>query len=65
MPLSEIELRYVDEIVGGLCRRRTSPAHRNERQDLKWHRYDPLPETSDLGAAVAEVDVDPYGCFFG
>ena len=35
------------------------------RQDLKWHRYDPLSETPSLENALAEVISDPYACFFG
>ena len=36
-----------------------------ERQDLKWHSYDPLPTSDDLAQLVQEVDRDRYGCFFG
>lgn len=35
------------------------------RADLKWHRYDPLPETQTIAEVLAEVKRDPYGCFFG
>ena len=35
------------------------------RADLKWHRYQPLPEASTLGTLLAEVDRDPHGYFFG
>lgn len=35
------------------------------RQDLKWHAYPNLPETSSLAEALAEIDADPSGCFFG
>jgi hypothetical protein len=35
------------------------------RQDLKWHLYEPEPETADLAALVAAVDEDTYGAFFG
>jgi hypothetical protein len=34
-------------------------------RDLKWHRYDHLPESRDLAALVAEVRADPTGIFFG
>jgi len=35
------------------------------RQDLKWHPYEPLPESRSLEKLVAEVDKDPHGAFFG
>jgi hypothetical protein len=34
-------------------------------RDLKWHRYEQLPESPDLAALVAEVRTDPTGIFFG
>ena len=34
-------------------------------RDLKWHRYEHLPESPDLAALVAEVRADPTGIFFG
>ena len=34
-------------------------------RDLKWHRYNALPESPDLGELVAEVRADPTGIFFG
>jgi len=36
-----------------------------QRQDLKWHGYEPLPEVRTIEEVVAEVDADPYGCFWG
>ena len=36
-----------------------------QRADLKWHRYDPLPESARLDVLVAEIDKDPVCCFFG
>ena len=33
--------------------------------DLKWHRYEPLPESPDLETLVREVERDPTGIFFG
>ena len=35
------------------------------RGDLKWHAYEPLPESPTIAALLAEVDRDPHGCFFG
>jgi hypothetical protein len=35
------------------------------RSDLKWHRYEPLPESPTIEKLVAEVDRDPHGAFFG
>ncbi len=35
------------------------------RQDLKWHSYGALPESTSLERLVAEVDNDPYGAFWG
>ena len=34
-------------------------------RDLKWHSYEPLPESSDLETLVAEVQRDPTGIFWG
>lgn len=36
-----------------------------QRQDLKWHGYEPLPQARSLEEIIAEVDADPYGCFWG
>ena len=33
--------------------------------DLKWHRYDPLPEAATFGELLREVDRDPTGIFKG
>jgi Protein of unknown function (DUF3024) len=35
------------------------------RQDLKWHRYEPNPETQSLEAFLAVVGRDEHCCFFG
>ena len=35
------------------------------RADLKWHRYDPHPETATLREFLEVVDRDEYACFFG
>jgi hypothetical protein len=35
------------------------------RADLKWHRYEPFPESPRIAAVLSEVDSDPHGCFFG
>jgi Protein of unknown function (DUF3024) len=34
------------------------------RRDLKWHGYEPFPETKLIEAFLAVVDRDEYGCFF-
>lgn len=36
-----------------------------QRASRKWQSYEPLPSSRDLGELVAEVDNDPYACFFG
>ena len=35
------------------------------RRDLKWHSYEPFPETKLFEAFLAVVERDEYGCFFG
>jgi hypothetical protein len=114
MAFSDVELKLIDKVVGGLCRQRNLPEFKDElslefkveghdvvlferrprwgarvgvtdspiakltfvrtknawrlfwrRQDLEWHGYKPLPGKKRLEALVAEVDRDPYGCFFG
>ena len=36
-----------------------------QRASLKWQSYEPLLSSGDVRELVAEVDHDPYGCFFG
>lgn len=36
-----------------------------QRSDLRWHRYDPLPEARSIDPLLAEIDADPYRCFWG
>ena len=36
-----------------------------QRQDLKWHRYDPDPEVDTLEDFLAVVSADEYACFWG
>lgn len=36
-----------------------------QRQDLKWHRYDPDPEVESVEEFLEIVDRDEYACFFG
>ena len=36
-----------------------------QRADLKWHKYDPMPEVRTVGAFLRLVDDDEYACFFG
>ena len=35
------------------------------RRDLKWHRYDPVPEVPSLTKFAQVVHEDKYACFFG
>ena len=35
------------------------------RQDLKWHSYEPVAQVGTIEKALAVVDEDRYGCFFG
>ena len=35
------------------------------RADLKWHRYDPIPEVDDLESFLSIIEDDHYSCFFG
>lgn len=36
-----------------------------QRADLKWHRYDPVPEVDDIDDFLQLVAEDEYACFFG
>jgi hypothetical protein len=36
-----------------------------QRADLKWHAYEARSSSGALSALVAEIDGDPWGCFFG
>ncbi len=36
-----------------------------QRQDLKWHRYEPAPEVESLEAFLQLVDEDEHACFWG
>ena len=35
------------------------------RQDLKWHRYDPVPEVASLEEFLSVVSEDAFACFHG
>ena len=35
------------------------------KADLKWHRYDRMPEVTSLPAFLDLVDADRYGSFWG
>lgn len=35
------------------------------RQDLKWHRYDPVPEVASLEEFLSVVTEDALACFHG
>ena len=36
-----------------------------QRASLKWQSYEPLASSRDVAVLVAEIDRDPYACFFG
>jgi len=36
-----------------------------QRADLKWHRYDPMPEVAALEEFVKVLGEDEHGCFWG
>ncbi len=36
-----------------------------QRADLKWHRFEPCPETRSLPEALAVISEDEYACFVG
>ncbi|MBA3964751.1 MAG: DUF3024 domain-containing protein [Nitrospirales bacterium] len=36
-----------------------------KRADLKWHRYEPVPEVSAIEKFLAVVKENEYSCFFG
>jgi hypothetical protein len=36
-----------------------------QRANLKWHKYDPLPEVRTIDAFLKLVDEDACACFFG
>ncbi len=36
-----------------------------QRADLKYHSYKPHPEAATLSDALAVINADPHGCFFG
>jgi hypothetical protein len=36
-----------------------------KRADLKWHRYEPVPEVSAIEKFLAVVKEDEYSCFLG
>lgn len=36
-----------------------------QRASLKWQSYEPFASSRDITELVAEIDRDPYGCFFG
>ena len=35
------------------------------RADLKWHRYEPLPEVDAIEDFLLTVEEDDHACFFG
>ena len=36
-----------------------------QRADLKWHSYEPTPETKTIEDFLAVVEKDEYSCFWG
>ena len=36
-----------------------------QRQDLKWHGYDPRPEVKTIDEFASLVSEDAHACFFG
>ena len=36
-----------------------------QRQDLKWHSYEPNAEVRDVSDFLSVVERDEYGCFYG
>ena len=36
-----------------------------QRANMKWNKYKPSRSIGSLGDALAEIDADPFGCFFG
>jgi hypothetical protein len=36
-----------------------------QRADLKWHRYDPMPEVNTIEEYIAIVEKDECSCFWG
>ena len=36
-----------------------------QRSDLKWHKYDPVPETKTIEEFLAVLEADKFGCFWG
>ena len=36
-----------------------------QRADLKWHRYDPVPEVDAIEKFIELVENDDYACFYG
>jgi hypothetical protein len=36
-----------------------------QRQDLKWHRYDPVPEVKTVDEFLSVVEKDEFCCFLG
>jgi len=36
-----------------------------QRADLKWHRYEPTPETKKIEEFLAVIENDEYQCFWG
>jgi len=35
------------------------------RADMKWHRYEPVPDADNLDEFISVIEDDHYGCFYG
>ena len=35
------------------------------RADLKWHRYEPVPEVTNLEEFLQVIEEDKFNCFYG
>ena len=59
--------RWVEHSIAKLRFVRTAGEWRLfwQRASLKWQSYEPLASSRDIGQLVAEVDNDPFRCFFG
>lgn len=66
-PLHFDPTRHTEESIAKLTFVRSGGTWRIfwKRADLKWHRYAPHPEAGSLVEALAIVDQDANGCFFG
>lgn len=66
-PAFERPGKWIEESIAKIRYRRSRDewAIYWQRADLKWHRYDPCPETETISAALAKIGEDEHACFFG